>query len=103
MGAMTEKAVQHFLTSATAEPVYKACTNLTKLGDLYGRDRLENTYGQILIYSTTHFIRNISHLLKNGQDRPAKVAEQDSPTISTLSALERSLLLPEGRRLLMVL
>ncbi len=67
VGPMTEKVAQHFLTSGQApEQGYKACASLTKLGERYGRDRLENACGRILAYSATPSIRNISSFLKNG-------------------------------------
>lgn len=87
---MTEKVVQHFLTSGTApEQGYKACASLTKLGERYGRERLENACGRILAYSTTPSIRNISSLLKNGQDRPAKATEPDKPAVSNSFGITR--------------
>ena len=90
IGPMTEKVVQHFLTSGVApEQGYKACASLKKLGERYGRERLENACGRILAYSTTPSVRNISSLLKNGQDRPAKVAEQDKPADSNRFGITR--------------
>lgn len=78
IGSMTEKVGQHFLTSGTAlRQGYKACASLTKLGERYGRERLENASGRILAYSVAPSIHNIGSLLKNGQDRPAKAAPQD--------------------------
>lgn len=73
VGPMTERVVQHFLTSGKApEQGYKACASLTKLGERYGRERLESAYGRILAYGAAPSIRNISSILKNGQDRPVK-------------------------------
>lgn len=90
VGPKTEKVVQHFLTSGTApEQGYKACASLTKLGERYGRERLENACGRILAYSTTPSIRNISSLLKNGQDRPVKAAEPGKPTVSNSYSITR--------------
>ncbi len=83
VGPMTEKVVQHFLISGTApEQGYKACASLTKLGERYSREHLENACGRILAFSATPSVRNISSLLKNGQDRLAKAVEQDKPTVS---------------------
>lgn len=54
VGAMAEKVVQHFLISGMApEQGYKACASLTKLGEHYGRERLENACGRILVYGAT--------------------------------------------------
>ena len=90
VGPMTEKVVQHFLTSGAApEQGYKSCASLTKLGDRYGKERLENACGRILAYSTTPSVRNISSLLKNGQDRPAKAAPQDKPNDSNRFGITR--------------
>ena len=90
VGSMTEKVVQYFLTSGTApEQGYKACASLTKLGERYGRERLENACGRILAYCATPSIRNISSLLKNGQDRSAKAATQDKPNDSNRFGITR--------------
>lgn len=90
VGPMTEKVIQHFLTSGTApEQGYKACASLTKLGERYGRERLENACGRILAYSAAPSVRNISSLLKNGQDRPAKAAPQDKPNDSNRFGITR--------------
>ena len=90
MGPMTEKVVQHFLTSGVApEQGYKACASLTKLGERYGRERLENACGRILAYSTTPSVRNISSLLKNGQNRPVKAAPPDNPNDSNRFGITR--------------
>ena len=90
IGPMTEKVVKHFLTSGTVpEQGYKACASLTKLGERYGRERLENACGRILAYSAAPSVRNISSLLKNGQDRPAKVAPQDKPSDSNRFGITR--------------
>ena len=90
VGPMTEKVIQHFLTSGTApEQGYKACASLTKLGERYGRERLENARGRILAYSAAPSVRNISSLLKNGQDRPAKAAPQDKPNDSNRFGITR--------------
>ena len=90
VGPMTEKVIQHFLTSGTApEQGYKACASLTKLGERYGRERLENACERILAYSAAPSVRNISSLLKNGQDRPAKAAPQDKPNDSNRFGITR--------------
>ncbi len=87
---MTEKVVQHFLTAGTApEQGCKACASLTKLGERYGRERLESACGRILAFSATPSVRNISSLLKNGQDRPAKAAPQDKPSVSNSYGITR--------------
>lgn len=71
VGPMTEKAVYHFLDSDKApEQGYKACANLKKLGDRYGRKRLENACGRVLAFTATPSVRNISSLLKNERTLP---------------------------------
>ena len=71
VGPMTEKAVYHFLDSGKApEQGYKACASLKKLGDRYGRKRLENACGRVLAFTTTPSVRNISSLLKNEKALP---------------------------------
>ena len=71
VGPMTEKAVYHFLDSGKVpEQGYKACASLKKLGDRYGRKRLENACGRVLAFTTTPSVRNISSLLKNERTLP---------------------------------
>lgn len=77
-GPMTEKVVQHFLESGkAAEQGYKACASLTKLGERYGKKRLEAACARIVAFSTTPSIRNISSILKNGQNRQPETVSQD--------------------------
>ena len=71
---MAEKAVYHFLDSGKApEQGYKACASLKKLGDRYGRKRLENACGRVLAFTTTPSVRNISSLLKNERTLPKNI------------------------------
>ena len=77
VGPMTEKAVQFFLENGkAAEQGYKACASLTKLGERYGKIRLEAACTRILALSTTPSVRNISSILKNGQDKKAESSAQ---------------------------
>ena len=65
VGPMTEKTVQHFLESGKApEQGYKVCASLKKIGDRYGRERLENACRRVLAFTTVPSVRNISSLLK---------------------------------------
>ena len=90
VGPMTEKVVHHFLTSGRApEQGYKACASLTKLGERYGMERLENACGRILAYSSTPSVRNISSLLKNGRNRSTKPVEPDKPSASNNFGITR--------------
>ena len=71
VGPMTEKTVQHFLDSGKApEQGYKAYASLMKLGERYSKERLENTCGRVLAFTTTPSVRNISSLLKNEKALP---------------------------------
>ena len=70
VGHYTVSVVEKFLTSGREpEQGYKSCASLTKLGDKYGIDRLEKACERVLNYSSQPSIRNISTILKNGQDR----------------------------------
>lgn len=67
VGSMTEQAVKSFLESGkAAEQGYKACACLTKLGDRYGKERLE---AALASFHSAHSppIRNISSILKTGR------------------------------------
>ena len=71
VGPMAERVVIFFLESGKApEQGYKACASLKKLGDRYGRKRLENACGRVLAFTTTPSVRNISSLLKNERTLP---------------------------------
>lgn len=70
VGHYTASVVEKFLTSGREpEQDYKSCASLTKLGDKYGIERLEKACERVLNYSLQPSIRNISTILKNGQDR----------------------------------
>ena len=69
-GESTTAVVKHFLTAGSEpEQGYKSCASLTKLGDRYGLKRLENACQRVLEYTSKPTIRNISTILKNGQDK----------------------------------
>ena len=84
VGPMTEHVVDFFLESGKApEQGYKACASLTKLGEWYGKERLESACARVHAYGTTPSIRNISSILKSKQDVKAKTStaqEQSSNT-----------------------
>ena len=48
---------------------YKSCASLMKLADRYGTDRLENACAKALSYTPNPSLKNISTILKNGQDK----------------------------------
>jgi hypothetical protein len=79
IGTNTFAVVKYFLESGRVpEQGYKACASLTKLADRYGHNRLENACLRVLAFATQPSIRNISTILKNGQDAIKK--ESNTPT-----------------------
>lgn len=50
---------------------YKSCASLMKLADRYGTERLENACAKALSYTPSPSLKNISTILKNGQDKVA--------------------------------
>ena len=79
IGTKTQAVVDFFLTSGTEpEQGYKSCSSLTKLSDRYGHERLEKACERVLLYTSEPNIRNISTILKNGQDKiPSSSSEPD--------------------------
>ena len=70
VGEHTTRAVNVFLSQGREpEQGYKSCASLTKLGDRYGHGRLEKACERVFVYTTSPSIRNISIILKNGQDK----------------------------------
>lgn len=49
-----------------------------KLADRYGTERLESAYAKALSYTPSPSLRNISTILKNGQDKVALVTAPSS-------------------------
>ena len=83
VGSDTSRVVQYYLTSGAApEQGYKACASLMKLGEKYGAKRLENACGQLLAYSSMPSIRNLSSMLKNGQDRISAQKQEPIDNVS---------------------
>jgi hypothetical protein len=81
VGPMTGKVVEHFLTSGKApEQGYKSCASLTKLKKRYGAARLERACEHLLSFSTSPSIRNLSSILKNGQDKSQRKEKPDEPS-----------------------
>ena len=78
VGNKTTEVIEYFLTSGTQpEEGYKACSSLTKLSDRYGHERLESACERVLYYTSEPTIRNISTILKNGQDK-LSVSEEET-------------------------
>lgn len=70
IGEFTTKVVDVFITSGKEpEQGYKSCASLTKLADKYGHKRLEKACERVMTFSKVPTIRNISTILKNGQDK----------------------------------
>lgn len=80
IGPRTSEVVNHFLTSGSEpEQGYKSCASLTKLSDCYGHDRIEKACDRVRCYTSDPAIRNISTILKNGQDSvPSATIESTS-------------------------
>lgn len=90
VGPMTEKVVAYFLESGRVpEQGYKACASLTKLGERYGKKRLEAACAKILAFGTMPSIRNLSSLLKNGQDKQPEQSEQNGAAASNRFGITR--------------
>ena len=58
-----------------------------QLGEKYGSKRLENACGQLLAYSSAPSIRNLSSMLKNGQDKV--LAPKQTPVDNTSHGFTR--------------
>ena len=72
VGKSTEQVVKSFLTSGKeAEVGFKACASLMKLGERYGRHKLENACGELLSVTSVPSIRLIASILKNGKQSKA--------------------------------
>ncbi|MGF6989413.1 hypothetical protein M2145_000543 [Lachnospiraceae bacterium PF1-21] len=70
IGPQTKAVIERYLTMhKVPEQGYKACASLTKLADRYDHNRLESACYRALLYSIDPSIRNVSTILKNGQDK----------------------------------
>jgi hypothetical protein len=78
---MTGEVVEYFHTSGRApEQGYKSCASLTKLKKRYGAVRLERACEHLISFSSSPSIRNLSSILKNGQDNPQLKENSDEPS-----------------------
>ena len=74
VGHSTLIVVKHFLYMHKVEQQgYKSCALLMKLAYRYGTERLENACAKALSYTPGPSLKNISTILKNGQDKVALV------------------------------
>jgi transposase len=89
IGKKTAEVVHFFLTShKEPEQGYKSCVHLTKLADRYDHERIESACERALIYSSSPTVRNISTILKNGQDK-IKVQSVPKPDASNRYGITR--------------
>ena len=73
IGLSTSVVVNTFLTMHRVEQQgYKPCASLMRLADRYTPERLENSCAKALSYTPNPSIKNITTILKNGQDRVPK-------------------------------
>ena len=77
--------IKHFLFIHKVEQQgYRSCVSLMKLADRYGTERLENACAKALSYTPSPSLKNISTILKNGQDKialttdPARASSKES-------------------------
>lgn len=90
IGQKTEAVIEFFLTSGSEpEQGYKSCSSLTKLSDRYGHKRLEKACERVLLYTSEPNIRNISTILKNGQDKLTCSLPACDSGISTSGGISR--------------
>jgi transposase len=81
IGTSTLLVIKNFLSMHKVEQQgYKSCVSLMKLADRYSTERLENACRKALCYTPSPSLKNISAILKNGQDKvlTAKVNPSDS-------------------------
>lgn len=70
VGSSTKVVIKNFLYSHKVEQQgYKSCTALMKLADRYSTNRLEAACEKALSYTPSPSIKNITTILKNGQDK----------------------------------
>lgn len=70
VGESTLSVVKHFLTMHKVEQQgYKPCVSLMRLADRYSVDRMEKACERALSYTPNPSLKNISTILKNGQDK----------------------------------
>lgn len=70
VGPSTLGVVKRFLTLHKVEQQgYKPCTSLMRLADRYSMERLEKACERALGYTPEPSLKNITAILKNGQDK----------------------------------
>lgn len=70
VGKSTEEVCKYFLScGSAAEQGYKACVSLKKLGERFGKQKLESACERMLAFSSAPSIRTITTLLKNNREQ----------------------------------
>ena len=73
VGPQTEAVINAFLSSGKEpEQAYKACASLMRLEKKYGSRKLEAASGQLLSFSDSPSVRNISAILKSSLSQNAR-------------------------------
>lgn len=97
IGHSTLIVVKHFLYMHKVEQQgYKSCASLMKLADRYGTERLENACAKALSYTPSPSLKNISTILKNGQDKVAYAVNTVSSKESSKYGITRGASYYEG-------
>ena len=97
VGHSTLIVVKHFLYMHKVEQQgYKSCASLMKLADRYGTERLENACIKALSYTPSPSLKNISTILKNGQDKVAVASSSASNKESSKYGITRGASYYEG-------
>lgn len=90
IGSKTKEVVEYFLTMGTEpEQGFKSCSSLTRLSDKYGHARLENACERVLNYTSQPAVRNISTILKNGQDKIHPSVRNTEPSLNQSGGISR--------------
>ena len=79
MGPNVEEVIRSVLGGCRVEQQgYRTCMGILKMNDKYGAERLETTCAKALSYTPNPTYRNISTILKTGQDKvaPSKAAQE---------------------------
>ena len=73
VGAKTTQVVKYFLNSGKeAEQGFKACVSLNKMTEKYGKGKIEEACGKVLLYTSAPSIRIITTVLKSAPDKQTK-------------------------------
>ncbi len=90
IGMSTFIVVKTFLTMYKVEQQgYKPCAALMRLADRYSAGRLEGACAKALSYTPNPSLKNISTILKNGQDKVAVPAAREQGNESTKYGITR--------------